>query len=142
MRIVLAAFAFVSLMEVSKAAPSAALSPNIPTTLSPLPTGRGLPVLPLKMPVARSDGKVVMILPEGERETTIHGELQAILSGFIADKGSPIATVIVADAKTGDILAHWIHLRYPQGDRRFSPSSGLGHSYLRRAGPLGSAAEC
>jgi len=46
-----------------------------------------------------------MILPEGERETTIHGELQAILSGFIADKGSPIATVIVADAKTGDILA-------------------------------------
>ena len=105
MRIVLAAFAFISLTEVSKAAPSKALSPTTPTSVLLQPPRKGLPVLPLKMPVARSDGKVVMILPEGERETTIHGELQAILSGFIADKGSPIATVIIADAKSGDILA-------------------------------------
>ena len=64
------------------------------------------PVLPLKLPSPRQDGKVVINVPgTGERETTINGELQTILSAFIAERGSPIATVIVADAKTGDVLA-------------------------------------
>jgi peptidoglycan glycosyltransferase len=65
-----------------------------------------LAVLPMKLPAPRSDDKVVINLPgSGERETTINGELQTLLNAFIAERGSPIAAVIVADARTGDILA-------------------------------------
>ena len=102
MRNALAAFAFISLAIAAEAAPTAAFSQT--TTPYP-PATNGLPLLPIKIPVARGDGKVVLALPGGDRETTINGELQAILSAFIADRGSPIATVIVADAKNGNILA-------------------------------------
>ncbi len=108
MRTILAAFAYLASVNLviassANAAPKLANLPAVPAT--PAIIG-GLTVLPLKVPSPRPDGKIVVALSNGvERETTINSELQAILTAFIAERGSPIATVLVADAKTGDVLA-------------------------------------
>lgn len=97
-----AAFASIVLATATQAAPRMAAVPaNIAAS-----GADALPVLPMKMPAPRPDGKIVLQMPGGaERETTINGELQNALAAFIADRGSPIAAIIMADAKTGDILA-------------------------------------
>ena len=102
MRTISAVFASFVLATGSQAAPCVAAVPASNITQG----NDGLPVLPVKMPAPRAVGKAVLQLPGGvERETTINGELQTALSAFIADRGSPIAAVIMADARTGDILA-------------------------------------
>lgn len=102
MRKIPAAFASLVLATVSQGAPRVAAVPASITA-----TGNSaLPALPMKIPAPRSDGKIVITMPGGiERETTINGELQSALAAFIVDRGSPIAALIMADAKTGDVLA-------------------------------------
>lgn len=68
--------------------------------------GTSLPVLPMKLPPPTADGRIILNLNSpDQRELTIVPELQAGLTAFIAERGAPIAAVIVADAKSGSILA-------------------------------------
>lgn len=79
--------------------------PNYFTRTNPS-AGTSLPVLPMKLPPPTADGRIILNLnTPNQRELTIVPELQAGLTAFIAERGAPIAAIIVADAKSGSILA-------------------------------------
>jgi len=63
--------------------------------------------LPLDIPEITDFGQpVALMLNDGvKHETTIRADLQAQLTKFIRDRGLPVAAVVLADVKTGDILA-------------------------------------
>ncbi len=65
-----------------------------------------LPVVPQKIPEPRADGTIYLDGTDGvPHATNINPLLQARLTSFLIDARSPIAAVVVADVKTGAILA-------------------------------------
>jgi cell division protein FtsI/penicillin-binding protein 2 len=64
-----------------------------------------LPEIPAEIPAAGPDGVIYLQTPDGPRATTINPAMQAHLNQYLADFHSPIAAVVVADVKTGHILA-------------------------------------
>ncbi len=68
--------------------------------------GEELPFLPNEFPQPGLDGVVNIVLPNSRiRSLTLVGELQKGLQQFIMNNGNPIASVVIVDAKTGQILA-------------------------------------
>ncbi len=65
-----------------------------------------LPMVPEQIPEPKVDGTIYLNDQSGTpRATTLHPWLQARLTSFLIDARSPIAAVVVADVKTGSILA-------------------------------------
>lgn len=66
----------------------------------------GLPGIPLTLPSAEADRTIYLPDADGvPRATTLIPELQNRLQAFLIDARSPIAAVVVAEAKTGTVLA-------------------------------------
>jgi peptidoglycan glycosyltransferase len=66
----------------------------------------GLPIIPTKIPQPSPDGIIYVNDLHGvPQATTIEPRLQNHLSAFLIDARSPIAAVVIADVKTGNILA-------------------------------------
>jgi len=70
------------------------------------PTPEKPAAVPLEIPFPDADGKIYFSGENGLRKaTTINPYLQMRLQAYIRDRGNPIATVVVADVRTGRILA-------------------------------------
>lgn len=88
--------------------------------------------VPMDLPPAADDGLIYLTTPDGARRaTTIDPALQTHLTNFLVDSKSPIAAVVVADAKTGSILA------MAQG-RAPGEWGGKGHTALHTGFPAAS----
>lgn len=61
--------------------------------------------LPAKLPPADSDGVIRLEERGSRRPLTVHPALQEHLQRFIAQRGNPVAAVVVVDVQTGAILA-------------------------------------
>jgi peptidoglycan glycosyltransferase len=91
-----------------------------------------LPVVPMELPAPAADGIIYLPGPGGEqRPTTINPALQTHLSSYIVDSKSPIAAIVVADVKTGSILA----MAQGRGPEQWG---GKTHSALHNAFPAAS----
>ncbi len=67
---------------------------------------RNLPAIPMVFPPASADNRIHLKDPIwGDRVTTIIPALQNSLKSFLMAKGDPIGGVVVADVRTGQILA-------------------------------------
>lgn len=88
--------------------------------------------VPSELPTPAEDGVVYLPGADGTpRATTIDPALQAHLTAFLIDSKSPIAAIVVADAKTGSILA------MAQG-RAPGEWGGKGHTALHAGFPAAS----
>lgn len=65
-----------------------------------------LPVVPMQLPEADGDGVIRLLDGLGKPQaTTLVPELQRALTTYLVDAHAPIAAIVVADVKTGSILA-------------------------------------
>ena len=63
-------------------------------------------VIPADIPFPDADGKIYIPMENGTRRaTTLNPYLQMRLQSFIKDRGNPVAAAVVADVRTGRILA-------------------------------------
>jgi cell division protein FtsI/penicillin-binding protein 2 len=130
-----------SLSQSSKSEPNLSASPaNAPADSNPEITAAPqeseetkLPILPYDFPPASSDGFVYVETQDGtRRRTTLEPELQAGLDAYIKQNGNPIAAVVIADAKTGKILA------MAQGQNFDTPGKPTRHTALYSGFPAAS----
>ncbi len=86
----------------------------------------GLPALPKELPtIADDDGFIYVQTQDGiRRRTTLDPALQGGLDQFIRQNGNPIAAIVVAEAKTGKILA-MAHGRQDEVLERFGQHTAL-----------------
>ena len=88
--------------ESSSASSAPALSPTVTTP----PTASTLPSVPMQVPEPKPDHVIYFPGRGGvPRATTLIPELQNHLTDFLAENRQPIAAVVVADPRTGAILA-------------------------------------
>lgn len=65
-----------------------------------------LPTVPMDIPAPNAEGVIMLPTADGTmKASTINPALQAHLTAFIIDSHTPIAAIVVADVKTGAILA-------------------------------------
>ncbi len=65
-----------------------------------------LPSVPMYLPTANAEGVISLVGADGiPRATTIMPALQAQLDAYIAEARTPVAGIVVADARTGSVLA-------------------------------------
>jgi cell division protein FtsI/penicillin-binding protein 2 len=80
---------------------------DAPQPAAAAPVATELPSVPAELPAPSADGLIYLPGAPGAapRATTIDPALQAHLTQFLVDNHTPIAAVVVADARTGAILA-------------------------------------
>jgi cell division protein FtsI/penicillin-binding protein 2 len=92
-----------------------------------------LPLLPEEFPAVSSDGYIYVETKDGTRKrTTLDPVLQSGMDQYIKQNGSPIAAVVIADAKTGKILA------MAQGQHYEIPGKPARHTALYSGFPAAS----
>lgn len=68
--------------------------------------GVTLPDVPIDIPPAAEDGLIWLPAKDGTlKATTLDPALQAHMTTWLKDRGSPIAAVVIAESRTGKILA-------------------------------------
>ncbi len=96
------------------------------------PPAAPLPAVPATIPGAAEDGLIYLPTDGGTfKATTLDPRLQTWLSAWLQDRGAPIAAVVVAEAKTGRILAmaggrdgeRWGSVGHPAVHNKFPAAS-------------------
>ena len=96
------------------------------------PPAASLPKVPLTIPGPAEDGIIYLPTADGTfKATNLDPRLQTWLSAWLQDRGAPIATVVVAEAKTGRILAmaggrdgqRWGSVGHPAVHNKFPAAS-------------------